>query len=222
MIINVIGKPCPIPVIEAKKALKSANENEIVEVWVDNEIAVQNLRKLAKHMGLQVLDEKVAQGEYHVRIAVGNQMASTGKVENEETIERQPEETTEKDNIETEAFVCEDCQGSGSVVVISSDCMGNGDDVLGKLLMKGFLFALTQQDVLPQTIVLYNGGAKWSCEGSDALEDLKSMQEQGVEILTCGTCLNHYGLSEKLAVGSVTNMYEIVEKMMGAKKLVRP
>ena len=115
MIINVIGKPCPIPVIEAKKALKSAHENEMVEVWVDNEIAVQNLRKLAKHMGLQVLDEKVAQGEYHVRIAVGNQMASTGKVENEETIERQPEETTEKDNIETEAFVCEDCQGSGCI-----------------------------------------------------------------------------------------------------------
>ena len=79
--------------------------------------------------------------------------------------------------------------------------------------MKGFVYALTQQDALPETILLYNSGAYLSCEGSDNLEDLKSLESQGVEILTCGTCLNFYGLSEKLQVGSVTNMYEIVERM---------
>ena len=59
-------------------------------------------------------------------------------------------------------------------------------------------------------------------ESSDALEDLKYMESQGVEILTCGTCLNHFGLTEKLAVGSVTNMYSIVEKMAQAGKVIRP
>lgn len=108
------------------------------------------------------------------------------------------------------------------VVVISSDTMGNGDDELGRILMKGFIFALTQQDELPSTVLLYNGGAKLSCEDAPILEDLKSLEAQGVEIMTCGTCLNHYGLTEKLQVGSVTNMYAIVEKMTQASLLIRP
>ena len=88
--------------------------------------------------------------------------------------------------------------------------------------MKGFVFAVSQLPQLPKTILLYNGGAKLSVEGSDSLEDLKNMEAQGVEILTCGTCLNFYGLSEKLAVGSVTNMYAIVEKLAGAGKVIKP
>lgn len=108
------------------------------------------------------------------------------------------------------------------MVVLSSNQMGQGDETLGKLLMKGFVYALTEQDALPELVLLYNSGAFLSCEGSDSLEDLKLLESQGVEILTCGTCLNHYGLGEKLAVGAVTNMYEIVERMTGAKLLVRP
>ena len=88
--------------------------------------------------------------------------------------------------------------------------------------MKGFVYALTQLEKLPQTILLYNSGAYLSCEGSDSVEDLKSMEAQGVEVMTCGTCLNHYGLTEKLAVGSVTNMYVIAQKMMEADHIVKP
>ena len=100
--------------------------------------------------------------------------------------------------------------------------MGQGDDVLGKVLMKSFIYALSQQDTLPQTVLLFNGGAFLSCEGSESVQDLQAMAAEGVEILTCGTCLNHYGLTEKLAVGSVTNMYDIVERMTRAKSVVRP
>jgi selenium metabolism protein YedF len=88
--------------------------------------------------------------------------------------------------------------------------------------MKGFLYALSQQEELPGTILFYNGGASLTCQESPALEDLKSMEAQGVEILTCGTCLDFYGLKEKLAVGSVTNMYTIVEKLTQAEKVIRP
>ena len=114
-------------------------------------------------------------------------------------------------------------KGTGNVVVVlSSNGMGNGDPDLAKILMKSFLFALTKQDILPQAILLYNGGAHLSCEGSESLEDLRNLENLGVEILTCGTCLDFYHLKEKLAVGHVTNMYEIVEKMEQADKIIRP
>ena len=108
------------------------------------------------------------------------------------------------------------------VVAVDTDIMGRGSEELGKTLMKGFLFAVGQLPVPPKTMLFYNGGAKLTTEGSDSLEDLKKLEEQGVEILTCGTCLNYYGLTEKLAVGSVTNMYTIVEKLAGAGKVVKP
>jgi selenium metabolism protein YedF len=100
--------------------------------------------------------------------------------------------------------------------------MGIGDDTLGATLMKGFIYALSQQDTLPKTILFYNGGAKLTCEDAPTLEDLKSMEAQGVEIMTCGTCLNHYGLTDKLQVGTVTNKYVIAEKMTQADLIVKP
>ena len=100
--------------------------------------------------------------------------------------------------------------------------MGRGSDELGKLLMKSFLFAVSQLPRLPRTVLFYNGGAKLTVEGSESLEDLRNMEAQGVEILTCGTCLNFYGLTEKLAVGGVTNMYVIAEKMLNAGNVVKP
>ena len=108
------------------------------------------------------------------------------------------------------------------VVVISDKNMGVGDEALGKVLMKGFIFALTQLDKVPDTILFYNSGAFISIEGSESIEDLKKLEEAGTEILTCGTCLNHYGIAEKLAVGSVTNMYVIAETMMNAGSIVKP
>ena len=108
------------------------------------------------------------------------------------------------------------------VVVIASDKMGEGSEELGKTLMKGFIYALNQQESLPKTMLFYNGGAALTCEGSPALEDLKSLAAQGVEILTCGTCLNFYGISDKLQVGEVTNMYVIAEKMTQAGLIVKP
>ena len=108
------------------------------------------------------------------------------------------------------------------MVAVDTDVMGRGSDELGRTLMKGFLFAVSQLPVLPKTVLFYNGGARLTVEGSASLEDLKNMEAQGVEILTCGTCLNHYGLTDKLAVGGVTNMYTIVEKLAGAGKVVKP
>ena len=109
-----------------------------------------------------------------------------------------------------------------TVVAVDTDAMGRGSDELGRTLMKGFLFALGQLPQPPKTLLFYNGGAHLTCEGSASLEDLRALAEKGTEILTCGTCLNYYGLTEKLAVGGVTNMYAIVETLANAGKVIQP
>lgn len=201
-IVDAKGFACPQPVLMAKDALKGMTEGEL-KVLVDNEISVQNLTKLGKSCGLEVTSGKKAEAEFEVVFHV-TESAATAMASNDE-IACNPDE-----------------RKKGLVVVISSDQMGNGNEELGKILMKGFIFALTKLDALPETVLLYNGGAKLSVEGSESLDDLKMLEALGVEILTCGTCLNYYGLSEKLAVGNVSNMYEIAEKMTLAGSVVRP
>ena len=208
------GKQCPMPVIEAKKALEKCPAGEIVEVIVDNEIAVQNLRKMADHKGLKSTWEKVNDREYVVGIEAAGPAGEAGA----------PEEKEEKPEYLSCAIPPQPKEPpAGPVIaVLSSDQMGQGDEALGRLLMKGFVYALAQLEEPPKTVLLYNGGAKLSCEGSASLEDLKELKERGVEILTCGTCLNHYGLTEQLRVGEVTNMYEITQRLMTAGKIVKP
>lgn len=202
--VNAMGDACPIPVVKTMNALKELKGPGQVETLVDNEVAVQNLTRLANQRGCGVKSEKLGDKQFKVTLTVGGGA--------------QPMEET------AEEFTCSvPAENRKKVVaVIASDKMGEGSDELGKVLMKGFLYALSQQETLPATILFYNGGAKMTCENSPALEDLKSMEAQGVEILTCGTCLNHYGLGEQLKVGQVTNMYVIAEKMTQADLIVKP
>ena len=202
--VNAIGDNCPIPVVKTLNVLKELKGPDVIETLVDNEIAVQNLTRMATQKGCAVKSEKLAEKEFKVTITVGDAAL------------QQPAETGD--------VVCILPQNAkkNTVVVIDSKAMGNGSDELGTALMKGFIYALSQQEQLPATVLFYNGGASITCQDSVSLEDLKSMEAQGVEILTCGTCLNFYGLTEKLAVGQVTNMYTIVEKMNGADLIIKP
>ena len=196
LVIDAMGDKCPVPVVKAKKALGTMDTGT-VEVHVDNETSVTNLKSLAKSLGCEVSDKTVAEGaEYHVFITKTEASASAEEVVS----------STEKKR----------------VVVISSQVMGSGDDTLGASLMKAFIISLTQQDALPDTVLFYNGGAHLTCEGSPCLEDLEALEKADVEILTCGTCLKHYGLDDKLAIGGVTNMYVIAEKQLKADVVVRP
>lgn len=109
-----------------------------------------------------------------------------------------------------------------TVVVIDSLHMGKGDAELGRILMKGFIYTLSEMEELPKTILFYNEGVKLAIDGAESLQDLKSLEKRGVEILSCGTCLNFYGITEKLRVGSVTNMYTILERQMKATRVIKP
>ena len=121
-----------------------------------------------------------------------------------------------------EPIECNVIRKNEKVVVISNEVMGGNDEKLGKVLMKGFIYALSQLDILPSCLLFYNGGVKLTCKNSDVLEDLKNLEAMGVEILSCGTCLSHYQLNDDLQVGKVTNMYEIVEKQMLASGVIYP
>ena len=199
--VNAIGDTCPVPVIKAKQALAQMTEPGDLVVLVDNEVAVQNLTRMGASQGYAVQSEKTGDGNFQVRILV-NALP-------------QPEESA------PDAACIPDARGD-LVVAVDSAHMGRGSEELGATLMKGFLFAVGQLPRLPSTVLFYNGGASLSCEGSAALESLKSLEAQGVKILTCGTCLAYYGLTSKLAVGEVTNMYTIVETLAGAGKVIKP
>ena len=196
--VDAMGKQCPIPVVLAKKALEGMAVPGTLEVLVDNEVAVQNLSKLAASCNLPVRAEKMAEGQFTVTMEVSAPV--------------QPAEEN----------VCVPDARGDLVVAVGSNRMGDGDEALGKTLMKGFLYAVSQLPTLPKTILFYNTGAYLTCAGSDSLEDLKFMEAQGVEIRTCGTCLDYYKLKETLAVGSVTNMYAIVETLAAAGKVIKP
>lgn len=200
-IIDCKGMACPLPVVNAKKAAEELNSGDVLTVLVDNEIAVQNLTRFAEHKGFGVSAEKKTDKEYAVIMTV----SGTAEAAKEEEV------------------VCVmDSRRKGMLVVLSGNVMGTGDPKLGTSLMKAFVFALTKQDQLPDTILCYNTGAYLTCEGADTLEDLKLLESEGVTILTCGTCLDFYGLKKKLAVGGVTNMYDIVERLENAAQIIKP
>jgi selenium metabolism protein YedF len=197
--INALGDACPLPVIKAKKALREHSE---ILIQVDNEIATQNLKKMAEQLGYQVKIKEESEKEYKVHIFQETRSGEYKDVSVEATMENYED-------------------ASSYVVVIPSRTMGVGSDELGETLLKMFIYSLTEQDILPSHLLFYNEGAKLATTQSSTLEDLKKLKEANVEILTCGACLDYFDLKEELAVGEVTNMYHILE-LMSKYHVVRP
>lgn len=201
IVVNAVGDACPIPVVKTMKALNETKAGDMVEVHVDNETAVQNVMKFVSGKNMKPVSEKVEEKHFVIRVEVPGSEAFVGTAE--------------------EIGCIPDARGN-TVIAVESETMGSGDDELGRTLMKGFIYAVSQLEELPKSLVFYNAGAKLTIEGSVSLEDIKNLEAQGVEILTCGTCLNFFGLTEKLAVGSVSNMYTIVETLTQATKVIKP
>lgn len=211
--VNAMGDACPLPVVKTKNALEGLTSVDVIETLVDNDVAVQNLLRFAKNRGLNAEQKTLGESAFAVVIDVP---ASFFEGSDAEVDKEVPEEY-----LSCSPLVIEE-KSKKVAVVISSDRMGLGDDVLGETLMKSFIYALTQQDRLPDLIITYNGGVKLACEGSPALEDLKDLKSRGVTIFSCGTCLSFYNLTDKLGVGEATNMYEIVAMMLEADRIVKP
>lgn len=105
-------------------------------------------------------------------------------------------------------------------IAIGQDKLGNGDEKLGTILIKSYIFALSEASVIPTDMLFFNSGVKLTVEGSEVLDSLNKLKERGVNIQVCGTCLDFYEIKEKLQIGEISNMYSIVETMNTSDKIV--
>ena len=198
---NAKGMACPLPVVQTKKLLA---EYDVVETTVDNFVATENLTKLAEQLNYDIDVKKVSDEEYIVTIS--NPAKDKGIPGKEVT-----EEKTKVIKAQDDSYI----------VVVNKQIMGHGSEELGKKLMKAFIYTLTEQEVLPKKIIFYNGGVLLVDKNqSHVLEELKVLQENGVEIMSCGACIDYYKVD--LAIGNTSNMYFIVEEMRAADRVVRP
>ncbi|SEM49832.1 selenium metabolism protein YedF [Syntrophus gentianae] len=204
--IDARGLACPQPVILTKKALEQQDE---LRVRVDNIAAVENVKRLAKSQGCQVTVQEEKDRTWTLSLI------------REEGVEASPDSPEIVCDVavqtEGEPLVSGPC-----VILITSNAMGQGDDELGRLLFRGFFHTLQELDKLPDKIIFYNSGVKLTVKDSDVLEDIKQLAQAGVEILVCGTCVNFFNLTDQIAVGTISNMYDIAGSMRSAGLLIRP
>ncbi|MCL2615650.1 MAG: sulfurtransferase-like selenium metabolism protein YedF [Dehalococcoidia bacterium] len=186
---------CPWPIVNTKKALEKAEGEQLVTI-VDSIVSRDNVRRFVQSQGHTVEIEDKGAGVYHMHITpnpdAANKPAAAGAP------------TT-----------------GGVVVFITTDKLGEGDERLGTILMKAFLNTLHDSEPKPEKIIFINNGVKLSTEGSEMLDSLAALTEDGVQIISCGTCLNYYGIVDKLKFGIAGNMYDIVNVLLEAGKIIK-
>lgn len=192
------GLACPQPVINTKKALEKIDEGVVVSI-VDNQVAKENVMRFAQNAGFSV-EVSEASGKYVISIKKGTD-DFVGPV---------------RGNIVSEGHIVP-AEQEDVLYLIATDSLGQGPPELGHVLMKSFLRTIKEMKPSPAVIVFMNTGVRLACQESTMLEDLIEIQKAGTEILACGTCLDYFKLKSELAVGKVSNMYEILEKMQKRK-----
>ena len=185
--INAMGLECPQPVIKAKQAINENTKKEDILVRVDNEVAVQNLTRLGQQVGAKVEIKNVSDKEFTVQFSFAKEGGCNI--------------VAKESNLKLDEYV----------VALSSDKVGQGADELGGKLAESFVYALTEQDVKPKMILCYNSGVLLTTKNEKTISDMKKLEAQGVEVISCGLCLDYFKLKEELKVGTITNMYRIVE-----------
>ena len=191
--IDCRGQQCPQPVIKTRKALM-AEPGQAIELLIDYATVHENNARLAATLGYDISSSE-ADGAIKLALTPNGQQDGHSQADH--------------------------AKGS-TVVYINSDQMGSGDPELGQLLLKNFIFTLLDGNNLPDAIYLVNNGVKLSVAGSDVLEPFQELANQGVDIASCGLCLEFFGLKNSLAIGRISNMLELVNAMAEADLIVRP
>ncbi|HHY36391.1 MAG TPA: sulfurtransferase-like selenium metabolism protein YedF [Firmicutes bacterium] len=195
--VDARGLACPQPVICTKKALEEIGAGTVITL-VDNLVARDNVLKLARSLGCRA-EVKEREDGFAIHIHKEEAVAA-------------PTPAGEKKG--------EEAAGREVIVLIPTNIFGRGEEELGQVLMRMFLYTLTEVNDQPTTVILINGGVKLAARGAETVSSLESLAAAGVEILVCGTCLDYYGLKESLAVGTVSNMYTIAEKLLQAHRVI--
>ncbi len=194
------GLPCPQPVIQTKEALERGAGN--IKVIVDNKASRENIARFAQSRNCDVTIQNLASGCYLLTLDAAK--------------------ASDTQHFDPSEYDCAVPAGGGLVYVIASDSMGRGSDELGWALLQTYIQTLEKIEPLPRKILFYNAGVKLLTEGSGALDALQKLQQRGVDLLACGTCLDYFKLKSALQVGSISNMYEIMTSMSEADRVVSP
>ena len=202
-IVDTKGQLCPAPLIAAKKALKETPRGESFVLITDNKTSFDNLTRFLRDNKAEIQFEE-SNGTWTITIT--NTIGEVIKPNAEDYC------APEVAHFEKGDFV----------VVISSDKMGEGDETLGYLLMTTFINSLKDLDKMPKKILFYNNGVKMITKSSPVIQPLKDLERMGVELMACGTCVNHYGLSDEIGAGIIGNMYSIAEAMALSGKILKP
>jgi len=193
---------CPKPVILTKQAIDSGEKE--IEVLVDNDVSFQNVKRFLKSRGYSVIDDiKQDDGTYVIR----------GKYEGPSEDRTERRQTT---SLTSTTSAQNDKKSIG--ILILSDTLGKPNDGLGEVLMKSFLGVLLEEDEPPVVLALMNEGVLLALPENSACDTLKDLEKKGTTILVCGTCTNHFGVTEKVTVGTISNMFQITEAIMEVDK----
>ena len=202
-IVDTIGQLCPAPLIATKRAIKETPVGESFLVLIDNQTSYANVSRFLKDNSTPFTSTE-KDGIWTLTVT-----KSTGELIKPETAEY------------CETDVPHFRKGD-FVVAVSSDKMGEGDEELGTLLMTNFIKAIHDLDILPSKMVFYNSGVRLGRKDSEVKQILEDLEAMGVALFLCGTCINHFSLQEEIKIGTVSNMFEIVQIMASAGKVVKP
>jgi selenium metabolism protein YedF len=202
--VDARGLSCPQPVLETKKAFEESEALQL-RVLVDNVTSKENVRRFASNQGCEVQVQDLGAEQYEIHVK-----RPTGEIAGQAVEELLP---------------CPAPQarvGVKNVVYVGNSSMGRGDEALGAKLMRGFLRTWIDVTPAPWRMIFINSGVKLTTVDEEAAEAVSLLEERGVEVLSCGTCLEHFGLTDKLKVGRVTNMFEVIESFNSASKVISP
>lgn len=214
--VDAMRQACPAPVIMTRKALR---DNDQVTTLVSETIATENIEKMAKELGYQVDTKQL--GDHKYSVTVTKQVSQPKKSQSVAETEFVVADGANQQRVEP-AAINRIRLSDGYIVVLDSDEVGHGNSTLGKQLAKSFVSSLTEQDVLPEYILMFNGGVKLATKDADTLEDLQTLEKMGTKVLECGICVKFYELKDQMGVGSITNMFRITELMRTAQRVVKP
>lgn len=201
-VVDTKGLTCPAPLIKTRQALNEALEGESLQIVIDNATSLSNIRRFLK-------DNKLSSSEKEEN-AIWTITVNRGEV------------MPVIENIEDYCSVSEERTGKNVVVAIASDKMGTGDDELGTRLINSFFKVLPLVQPLPSSVVFYNAGVKLAVTGSLAEEYLKEIEAKGVKLYLCTTCIDYFLLREKIKVGNISDMYQIINVLNEADLIIRP
>ncbi|MGM9891540.1 sulfurtransferase-like selenium metabolism protein YedF [Limosilactobacillus sp.] len=219
--VDAMGKACPAPNIMTRRALR---DNDEVVTRVSEKIATENISKMAKQLGYHVSVDQKGDHEWAVTVKKQGKTSATTTTPTacDAAISASViDDGNDQQRIEPAAYNSIRLS-DGYIVVLNSDEVGRGDATLGKQLTKSFISSLTEQDVLPEYILMYNSGVKLAMKDSDTVEDLQALEKLGVKVMECGICVNFFDIKDQLGVGSITNMFRITELMRTAHRVVKP